>query len=374
MKTGRTLQALAVEIERQSKVKADYLVSTGALYVEIAPNAPEGTDMQAPNLPIAIGGDGLAPHVLNEIAHDQVAEWCGISKPYYRKMRADAPDLIKTNVERWFRKFPAARLFRTLDEKGRAFLSNSFDPLDNYEFAQAALPILAQRKLRVESCEITEKRLYIKAVDEQLYRDVPKGHKMGDGSHTIFDTCAPAIILSNSEVGFGRLVVETGVYTRACTNLSLWANGGMKRTHVGARHKLAEGENIERIMSKDTKRKTQTALWAQVQDVISAAFNPEVFGKRIEKLTATAENQIAGKVEKAIKIVGEDFSLNEGETESVLKHLIEGGSLTQYGVHAALTRAAQDVADYDRATEMEYMGGKVIDLSAREWNRIAVAA
>jgi hypothetical protein len=54
--------------------------------------------------------------------------------------------------------------------------------------------------------------------------------------------------------------------------------------------------------------------------------------------------------------------------------LIEGGSLTQYGLHAAVTRAAQDVADYDRATELEYAGGKIIELPKTEWKVLSEAA
>ena len=35
MKTGRTIQEMAVEIMRQSKAKEDYLVNTGSLVMEV---------------------------------------------------------------------------------------------------------------------------------------------------------------------------------------------------------------------------------------------------------------------------------------------------------------------------------------------------
>jgi hypothetical protein len=293
-------------------------------------------------------------------------------------MRAEHPQLLANNINEWFNKYPAPRLVRTLDGKARAFLSDKFPTdLDNYDFGNATLPLLLDRKLEIMSCEITERRLYIKAVDEKLYRDVPVGYKFGDGSHKIYDTCAPVIILSNSEVGFGRLVVETGVYTRACTNMALWAGGGMKRTHVGAKHRMLEGvdvQDVDNILTSATKKKTMEALWLQVRDVIGAAFNPDIIGKRLEKLTAASENKITGKVEKVVELVQKQFELNEGERESIFKHLIEGGSLTQYGLHAAVTRSAQDVESYDRATDLEYIGGKIIELPANDWTRIAEAA
>ena len=40
----------------------------------------------------------------------------------------------------------------------------------------------------------------------------------------------------------------------------------------------------------------------------------------------------------------------------------------------AITRAAQEIEDYDRATELEKMGGKVLELAGHEWKRVAEAA
>jgi hypothetical protein len=38
-----------------------------------------------------------------------------------------------------------------------------------------------------------------------------------------------------------------------------------------------------------------------------------------------------------------------------------------------VTRTAQDAADYDRATEIEAMGQKVLDLTPAEWRTISTA-
>lgn len=372
MKMGKTLSELAAEIERQARTKKDFVAGTTAMVMHAE---PRGDEIRRDDVKLKLGDD--IDLGINDIAHDQIAEHVGIPKKYYDRMRSEHPNLLATNVNEWFNKNPAPRLVRSLDGNARAFLSNGYSPLDNYDFGHATLPILAQRRLEIMSCEITEKRLYIKAVDEKLYRDVPVGYKMGDGSHRIFDTCAPVVILSNSEVGFGRLVVETGVYTRACTNMCLWAGGGMKRTHVGAKHKLLDGvdvQDLDSILSNEAKKKMLEALWLQVRDVVGAAFDEKMIGKRLEKIAATAERKITGKVEKVIEVVQKQFDLNEDEKESVFQHLINGGSLTQYGLHAAITRSAQDVASYDRATELEYLGGKIIELPANDWTRIAEAA
>jgi hypothetical protein len=361
MKTGKSLGELAAEIERQSASKRDFVAPTSAIKIEVANDKPVATLRDVGTFDVG------------KIARDQMNAHTGIPQKYADKMLAEAPDLYATNLNRWFDKFPAVRMTRTLDGNMRAFLSDKFQPYDNYDFAAAILPVLSQRKLEVMSCEITDRRVYIKAVDQQLFRDVPIGHKMGDGSHTIFDTCAPAVICSNSEVGFGFWQVETGVYTRACTNLAMFPKGGMKKMHVGARHAIT-GDNIadlENILSDATKKKTMEAVFLQTRDVISAAFDPAVIDRRVEQLAAAAGAKLpADKVEKIIERVQEKFTFNEDERNSVFKHLIEGGNLSQYGLHAAITRSAQDAADYDRATELELAGGKVVELARAEWETL----
>lgn len=365
-KIGKDLQSLAAEIERQAKTKKDYVASTAIVEVTPEPNG----------LTIDLHDKGA--FTVGDIAHGQIAEFTKIPKPYYDRMRTNAPELLATNVAAWFKRDPKPRLWRTLDGKNRAMLSDGFQTFDNYDFGHAALPLLLNRKLNIVSCDITETNLYIKAVDEQIFTDVPVGYKMGDGSHKLFDTCAPAIILKNSEVGFGRLVVETGVYTKACTNLCWFAKDGFRRTHVGARHRMTENidvADLDAIMSNATKKKTMEALWLQVRDVIASAFDKATVAKRIEKLEAANGRKIEAKnVEAVMEVVQERFGFSEDERGSIFQHLIGGGNLSQYGLHSAITRAAQDVASYDRATELEYIGGQVIELAPSEFATLAEAA
>ena len=47
------------------------------------------------------------------------------------------------------------------------------------------------------------------------------------------------------------------------------------------------------------------------------------------------------------------------------------GDLSVWGLANAVTRTAEDVADYDRATELEATGGRVIELPRADWRAIA---
>jgi hypothetical protein len=55
-----------------------------------------------------------------------------------------------------------------------------------------------------------------------------------------------------------------------------------------------------------------------------------------------------------------------------------GGDLSAYGLVNAVTHFSQDVDDYDydydRATEFEALGGKLIELAAGDWKELAHAA
>lgn len=65
--------------------------------------------------------------------------------------------------------------------------------------------------------------------------------------------------------------------------------------------------------------------------------------------------------------------LNEDERAGVLRQLIAAGDLSGYGLVNAVTHFSHDVGDYDRATEFEALGGKLIELPPSEWHGLAEA-
>jgi hypothetical protein len=223
--------------------------------------------------------------------------------------------------------------------------------------------------LIVLSCDITETRLYIKCVDARIERDVPTGRKMGDGTHTIFDTCCPVIVVSNSEVGAGALKVESGVFTRACTNLAVFPKGGLRKRHLGQKHELTDG--LTHLLTDETKRATDKAVWLQVRDVVKGAFDEAVFDTRIQQLGLMSKDVIPDQaISSSVGTVVKKFGMTETEGKSILANLIRGGDLTRYGMFNAITRTAEDLSSYDRASEFELIGGKFVDLPASQWREI----
>lgn len=362
-KVGRTLQDLAREIERRAEAKRDLIAPVTRIQMAVGLS-------HTPILTVTNGKVESFP--LQQHAHGQIAEYAGIPMPYYRRMMERDPALLAQNVNRWLKDLGGQRrMVRTLDGTVRALLSDSYRPLENEQLAQAILPALLEQDLMVLSCEITDRRLYIKAVDHRISRDVPTGRAMGDGSHVFFDTCSPAITISNSEIGAGALSIETGVYTRACTNLAM-IGSNMRKYHTGKRAELSD--EVYALLQDETKRATDKAIWMQTRDLVKSAFDQARFDATVQRLGSAAGDRMpAAQVTEVIERVGRKFSLTEGERGGVLARLIEGADLTRYGIHSAITRHSADVADYDRATDLERIGGDVIELPANDWQQLIAA-
>ena len=112
---------------------------------------------------------------------------------------------------------------------------------------------------------------------------------------------------------------------------------------------------------------------AQVFALVDAAREPAELSL-IDAMSDQTRQFIKGDPVKAIQVLGEATVMSKDEQSSVLRHLIEGGDLSRFGLMNAVTRTAEDVQSYDRATEIETLGGRILDLAANDWQRIAEAA
>ena len=115
MKSGLTIVEMAQQIERQSKLKQDYLLDTRRLQVE-----PFGSQLYLHTFDDH--DDPLVePLEINQIAHRQIGTHLKIPAAYYDRMLSDYPELLAENVNSWFQREPTQRMVRTLDGTVRAF-------------------------------------------------------------------------------------------------------------------------------------------------------------------------------------------------------------------------------------------------------------
>ena len=351
MKFGKTLVEFAQELTRQMESKKDYLVDTRKMVFDYGNDGGMLSMTNDATHTTTILG-------INEIAHDQIGTALGIPAKYYDKMRRENPELLSQNVNSWFQKDPKERMIRTLDNDVRAFLSKQYRRIDNFPIAQTVLPIIADMEdARIESCELTDRKMYIKVVNPRLTAEVVPG-----------DIVQSGIIISNSEVGAGSVEIQPLVYRLVCSNGMVVNDASTKRRHVG-RGNVA-GEDFT-LYSDETLKLDDNAFLAKVRDTVKAIADQTRFDRVVDMMrTAKDAKIVTANIPAMVELAGTDFGFTKQEGTGILDFLIRGGDLTLYGMANAVTRFAQDVDSYDRSTELESVGYDILGMSASKWNRL----
>lgn len=355
MKQGKTsIVELAKAIQDEADNKKDYISPSQLMHIHA------NGDLKLAMRDSA--NDDSIEMPLTQHASRQMAAKFGIPAKYFDRMLSDAPDLLATNANHWLQQEPKDLMVRTLFGKVRGIMSNRYQRIDNINIAEDLLPFLAvQDGLEIASCEVTEKKLYIKAVMHKMVSEIKKG-----------DVVEAGLWISNSEIGCGQFEVAPFIHRLVCLNGMKVNDAKFGKRHVGARADV--NDSTYSILSDETLRADDRAFMLKARDVVKAAFDEKIFEGHVNKLRDTTERKLEGNPVKAIEVLGATHGLLQGEQTSILRKLIEGGDTSQYGLLNAVTAYSQDVADYDRASELEELGGKIVDLTEAEWKPIAVAA
>ncbi len=119
MKTGRTLQELAVELHRQAKSKRDFVVHSKSFIAGAMPERISINRYDSNGRFVEMESFGTT-----NLFHRQLGDALGIPSRYYDKMKDELPDLLAENVFQWLRNGNKRYMLRTLDGQARAFLSD----------------------------------------------------------------------------------------------------------------------------------------------------------------------------------------------------------------------------------------------------------
>ena len=359
MKTGKSLVELATEVQRQNDSKKDFIADTRALSLLALPHDdPEAGHQKGQ---IVLAGLNGSVKTLRTTAHQQLASRLQIPKPYYDRMKADAPELLAQNVNHWFTSQPDKRMVRTLDNEVRAFLSDRYRALDNFDLLQCALPVLQGMNVQFASSEVTESHLYLKVLFPDLQTTVK-------GSKHVGDVVQAGLVLSNSEVGLSSLRVEPFFYRLVCTN-GMISNYATRKYHVGKGYEVED--QVAEILSDKTREQLDKGFWLKIQDVIRSSINRDIIGKQVQRFEEATQAKIEGEVQKVVEVARKSLALPESLQANILQNLITSGDLTQWGLANAITAIANTTEDYEDATALERAGGKVIELSQRDWRALA---
>lgn len=333
---GKSIQEVAVELNRQLGTKHDFIVPTSFLQMtELGLLANKKSDNKLE---------------VSDYAHNQIAQHMGIPTAYYKRMRAEEPGLLSHNVNTWMAKQEpnTKRLIRVLDGKARAYLSDKYLPIDNWDVLNCLLPQINEAGCEIISAEVTESKLYVKALAPKIQGEIKKG-----------DIVQAGLIIQNSEIGAGRVQISPLMYRLVCTNGLIVNDMAVRRNHVGRRVK---DEDVEAngIYSRETIALDIAAFLSKAKDTVKAVLDQTVFNKIVDKARIAAGESIEN-VEECIEDVTSKYGLSEVERGGILASMIRGGDMSKWGLVNAVTATAHEVVEnYDRSVELETIGGQIL--------------
>lgn len=347
MKIGKaSISELVAQLKKEKEMSRDFIVPTQELHITAEEN------------PVMVMQNRGATEVfgINENTHQQIASRLGIPYKYYQRMRSDYPELLANNVNGWFEKEPEQRMLRTMGGTARAFLSNKYRRIDNMELMQAVYPVLQEMEgVQVMSCEVTDNHLYLQVVSDKVKTEVAKG-----------DIVQAGFIISNSEIGRGAVAVQPLVYRLVCTNGMIAKENAHRRYHTGKN--IDMDDNYE-LFSDNTKILDDIAYFAKVQEIVRMAVDETKFNQQViamQKAIGVAVNPMA--IAPVVEELGKTHMLSKGEQEMVVQNFLlgdnyDGGHIAhfnQFGLANAITKTANQVESYERAVDLERIGGQVL--------------
>ena len=296
MKTGRNLQEVLVELNRQNQAKQDFISPAQGMRLR-----EDGQTFEINHLTTS----QQEVFGTTSLFHRQVASALGIPAKYYDLMQAQKPELLAENVNSWFSDKPSSYMVRSMDygagQVARALLSERYRRIDNMEIATAVLPLFAGNdQYEVMSCEVTENRLYLKVVNHRLEMEVRKG-----------DIVQAGVMISNSEVGLGAVAIQPLVYRLVCTNGMVVNDMGERRHHVGRQAKAVEDSFA--LYSDETMEAEDKAFLLKLRDTTMAAIDEARFSQVVGRLQESMAVPITGKVQDVVQLTAQSYGINAGQ-------------------------------------------------------------
>jgi hypothetical protein len=323
-----------------------------------------------------LGPDGVTmtsgAYTPTDVCDQGVADKLGIPAAYLRRLRECKPSLYDANVNGWLEGDERRFLLRCLrpatgDGPGvvRAFLSDGYKIIDSLDVLLAALDGVRQAgfPVQIEGCDLTERRMYVRVVCEEVrvlapallagYRS-PFTGASGAENPVVF----AGFVLTNSETGCGAFTLTPRLVVQVCRNGMTITRDAVRAVHLGERHE----EGIV-AWSGNTQDKTLALITAKTTDAVQAFLTPAYAGRVVRALERDAGHPVADP-QAAVETVSQRLRFTDAQQNEILAQFIRGGDVTAGGVMHAVTAAAQTQADADTAHEMESAALRAMEIAA----------
>jgi hypothetical protein len=343
------LEEIDQELLRQLETKKDYIVDTSNLITHY--------DSLSGKITMEIFGlEKPVSFELTDHCHNQVGAKLKIPSKYYDYLKEKYPELLIKNVNTLLPDQKTGRMVRTLDGQARAFLSDRYKVVDNYDIFRVVLQefekIRADMDLQVIDSRLTDQNLYIKAISKDLTDEISREDKKKG------DVIYGGIIISNSEVGQGKYKVMPYINVVVCNN-GMIRDKGLQKVHLG--RKLEE-QMID--WSDKTNELEDELLISKIRDMVHSTFKREVFQEWVDEINKVAREHIPKPTIAVNKLV-KTFDISKEETDQLLHKFAEYG-YTKWGLCQTVTDIAQTQKNYDKQVLYERIGPKILEMEVKE--------
>lgn len=378
-----TLTDMVNLLRDQQGRKSDIVVPATHLHAQ-------GGLIRVKNSEQILGPDGVTSthgtYRPTEVFDEGIADKLGINLPYLRRIRRERPYLYDGNVNGWLHgsqnyqlegspvSYPAesrkflVRLFKGDNGKtgvARALLSDKFNMIENLDVLMTTLDALRSLDVPIDiaGCDLSERRMFVRVVVPQIsalaptllrnYRS-PFSGASGAENPVVF----AGLEISNSETGGGAFSVAPRLVVQVCKNGMTRTVDAMRQVHLGG--KLEQGVIT---WSDETQQKNLALIKSKTRDAVTAFLNTDYLNRVIAETEEKSGTPVSD-VAETLKSVSKKLQFTDEEQKGILDHFIKGGDPTAGGFLHAITSHAQTVTNADRASELEGLGFKALDLAA----------
>lgn len=296
--------------------------------------------------------------------HSQVQEKLEIPAGYYKKMLDEATKLLDTNLNHWLHDEEKNFLVRTFKSAAknykntaRAFLSDRYSMIDNYQVLMEALESIKQTGLHIDivNAELSDTRMYLKVVCPDIEVKAKKLLRLYRESIEKGSGVLSGFTLQNSEVGAGSFKISPRGLVLACGNGLINTDDELKNIHLGIKlDQLGFNKNKD-VMSANLK-----LIREQIKHAVKIFLSKQYLTKLINVYSEMGEPKIEAPVDKVIEVVGREYSITDERKANILKYFVEGGDTRRMGLSSAMTRECQDLKDPDLKNETEVASFEIL--------------
>ena len=368
-----SLSELVKELERQKDAKVDFVADTRGVRVMVDQAGKLRLVPQDSRAGEWLPKDGapIKPTALTQFGSKAEPE---VPSQFMARLAAARPQRAAELLNGLMADSPARRFVRVLDGQVRAFLSDRYRVLDNFDIAFAALDAVRASGGEVIEAALSDTSMRLKFTSRAIWDAIElkqRGDKgnwyaggLGNQEHlqrvnarTGGDlpggpgTIHPLITVHNSETGHGGFAVRFGIVQAICFNLAT-VEEMVGKVHLGER--LSVGIYAEETISQESK-----AIYMKARDAVRAAFNPEHF-KRIVAMAQKAQGEQVTAPTAAAENVAKAAGLSDKSKDVLLGFFIRDYDQTRYGMAQAVARLAQEEPEAEKTAELEDLAGKLL--------------